>query len=106
MAANIHPVAFVLNRPRDSADLLARLQKNRFNIGPPKQLKPSRQPRRPGPDDHCSFTHRKRSTPEKNKLKPVYVCRLPTEEDFRMRFARLSRPQRHKSRTSHLLDLP
>src|SRR5438309_1856474 len=68
VASDIHPVAFVLDRPRDPADLLASLQKNRFNIGPPKQLKPSRQPCRSGPDDHCSFAHRKKSTPEKTSL--------------------------------------
>jgi hypothetical protein len=49
MAADVHPVALVPDRPRDAANLVARLQNHRNNIGAPQQLQPRRQPAGPAP---------------------------------------------------------
>ena len=74
--ANIHPVALVLDRPRDPPNLLARLQNHRHHIRPPQQLQPRRQSRRPRTDNHRNalrLTHQPQSpsNPAPTRQNPI-----------------------------------
>ena len=57
VAADVHAVSLVADRPRDAADLLARLQNYRHNLRAPQQFQPGRQPCRPSPNNDRLLCH-------------------------------------------------
>ncbi len=57
MTPDVHPVAFVPDRPRDPPDLPRRLQHNRLHPRAPQQLQSRRQSRRPRSNNDGFTTH-------------------------------------------------